>query len=657
MDVCEPNSVAAPTNSIQDTTNPPCQVQQINKVSASLSSAHIIDSDRIHNTRKLRSRKQTNPRSARDTTKVDYTTFYNSEDTTTESSPSPKRTCTVAEVSLREPTESRINAQRMITHKRLQEMSPNGSRVRLLGTATSPQPLFKPKIKTENIKHESIVKSEKQQEIDDYLAKGLCLSAHTDGSACVNIQNPNNVNVAPMSIREHRKKQRAEKALLLAGLLAKQSTMTNARNAVTDVILDTSSVQSTEVSTTTTIDSSDAPKVIETCARNAVTMAEPCGSGEKATVLELMQNEQDYTRNGNGVTDSNVNIESTNTEKATDLENTITNTPEEDITQGDQTNDVDLDKTLDYPCDIDSVESPDKSLSAFDEGNSSCFCESDSVELSVNKNNSKIYTRIKRIKPTQKPMPATNVTDSADIDMIEDTRNAELIDLSENLAETLVITDLEELMNEQDQTEINTETILPNRPMSPTGTFSYSFRGIRRKQTTPKTAGDGKYRCPACPSNWDTRGAMCEHYQLSHPQLPCDECPMTFTSPLTLARHTYKHKERPHSCTVCNETFAFNSEITQHSSKHKDRGAFFCMANGCGKEFVRLGDLNAHVIEHTGPILRCTMDVTCTYSTRNPRLFKAHENTHTRKKQYPCQICGELFNFTQQWKRHVEKFH
>ena len=132
---------------------------------------------------------------------------------------------------------------------------------------------------------------------------------------------------------------------------------------------------------------------------------------------------------------------------------------------------------------------------------------------------------------------------------------------------------------------------------------------------------------------------------------------MTFTSPLTLARHTYKHKERPYSCTVCDESFAFNSELTQHSLRHKDRGAFFCMANGCGREFVRQGDLNAHVVEHTGPVLRCTMDVTCTYSSRNPCLFKAHENTHTRAKQYPCWFCGELFNFTQQRKRHMEKHH
>ena len=544
---------------------------------------------------------------------------------------------------------SRINAQQIITRRRLQEVSPKGHRVKLIGTATSPQPLFKPKIKTESIKRENIVKSEKQQEIDDYLAKGLCLSAHTYGSACANIQNPNNVNIAPMGIREHRRKQRAEKALFLAGLLAKQATATKDRIAVTDTSSDTLVMQSTEVTTTDSSDTlptlTSVPDHNEPCARNAVMILEPCGPPSHCPVLESLHAEQEQCTDINGVTNSNVNLEITSTKDIDELDTTLTNSPEEDTTQ----HDMDLDNTLEYTSETDiALKSLASSSPIPTKG--SLTCESDSSDLVVNKTNTKTYTRTKRSKPTPEQPALPSVTDSTDIDMIEDTRNAELIDLSENLAESLVITDLEELMNEQYQPELNVEANPTDRPMSPKGTFSYSFCGIRRKQSTPKTAGDGKYRCPTCPTNWDTRGAMCEHYQSSHPPLPCDKCSMTFTSPLTLARHTYKHKERPYSCTVCDESFAFNSELTQHSSKHKDRGAFFCMANGCGREFIRQGDLNAHVVEHNGPLLQCTMDVTCTYSSRNPRLFKAHENTHTRKKQYPCRFCGELFNFTQQRK-------
>ena len=230
----------------------------------------------------------------------------------------------------------------------------------------------------------------------------------------------------------------------------------------------------------------------------------------------------------------------------------------------------------------------------------------------------------------------------------------ELCSLSDTFADNLVITDLEELMNEN---ESSPQSVLPVRPQSPRGTFTYRFQGIRCKASTPVSAGENKYKCPTCPTMWNTRGEMCEHYRKVHPPLPCTECNMTFTSPLSLARHSYKHKERPYECETCGEKFAFNSELSQHTPVHKEKGSFFCMANNCGRSFIRQGDLNSHVLTHTGPILRCELDSSCTYTTRNPRLYKAHINTHTRKKKYSCRHCGEEFNYTQQVKRHVEKYH
>ena len=298
---------------------------QLNKVSASLSAAHIIDSNRIHNTRptKPNNRKRTNPRSARSRTKVDYSNFYSSDDNATESSPSRKRMRTTAEISLREPTEARIKAQNIITRKRLQEMSPTGNRVRLIGTVTSPKPLLSPKIKTENIKRENNIKSEKQLEIDDYMAKGMCLSAHSDGSPCANIQNPNNVNFAPMSIREHRRKQRAEKALFLAGLLAKRAS-TN-RNAVTETtpkIPDNSDIQSSVVTTSITV----IPKLSELCARNVVTNIEP----DHLITPESIPQEQSHDLDRNGVTVQGVTRDVGN------------------LDQDAATGPADLDVTLDY---------------------------------------------------------------------------------------------------------------------------------------------------------------------------------------------------------------------------------------------------------------------------------------------------------------------
>ena len=298
---------------------------------------------------------------------------------------------------------------------------------------------------------------------------------------------------------------------------------------------------------------------------------------------------------GNGVTASNVAQEHTDSENNCDLNKTLSSDSFAEANV-----DTDLDKTLEYSVhkdndsetfdtfradDVNDAKSQTADTSQTDDVEVENSSESDTAELNVNKNTTKIYTHTKRTKPTLPHQPRAPVIDNTDIDMIEDTTNAELINLSENLAETLVIMDLEELMNAQDQSDTDAQTSLPARPMSPKGTFTYSFRGIRRKQSTPMTAGTNKYRCPACPSNWDTRGAMCEHYRLSHPPLPCDECSMTFTLPLTLARHSYKHRDRPYSCDTCKETFAFNSELSQHACKAQRKRRFLLYGQRMWKIF------------------------------------------------------------------------
>ena len=195
-------------------------------------------------------------------------------------------------------------------------------------------------------------------------------------------------------------------------------------------------------------------------------------------------------------------------------------------------------------------------------------------ELILNRCTSQTYSRVKKtlISRVTKDLPApTPPSLCTNIDMLEDNTNtdtnAELLNLSDTFADSLVIMDLEELMNENELTQ---QTILPTRPQSPRGSFTYRFQGIRRKSGTPVSAGENKYKCPTCPKTWNTRGKMCEHYRNSHPPLPCTDCNMTFTSPLSLAQHSYKHKERPYECEVCGEKFAFNSELSQHSPVHKE---------------------------------------------------------------------------------------
>ena len=125
-----------------------CRNQQtpvVNKVCATVSSRHIIESDRQHNTRKTRPKIRTrnNPRAPRTKTIVDYRECNDSSDASSDRWPSKsKKPLVVSTMSLSVPSESRIAAQKMITRKRLQDLSPVGSQVKLIGTAISPKPII-----------------------------------------------------------------------------------------------------------------------------------------------------------------------------------------------------------------------------------------------------------------------------------------------------------------------------------------------------------------------------------------------------------------------------------------------------------------------------------------------------------------------------------
>ena len=114
----------------------------VNKVCATVSSSNIIksESDRPHNTRKTRpkTRNRNNPRSPRKKTVVDYREYNDSSNASPAKRP-PTKKYRVANTT---SSETRIAAQKMITRKRLQDLSPVGSWVKLIGTATSPKPII-----------------------------------------------------------------------------------------------------------------------------------------------------------------------------------------------------------------------------------------------------------------------------------------------------------------------------------------------------------------------------------------------------------------------------------------------------------------------------------------------------------------------------------
>ena len=495
----------------------------INKVSASVSTDNIIETERAHNTRGRKTqRRRTNPREECKTKRIDYTKYYSSgDDSGNETSPSPKKSRSIAEISLREPTPSRLKSQSIITRQRLQELSPTRSKVRLIGTVISPRPLqLKPKIKKE-----PIVKSEKDAEIADYLSKGLCLSAHTNGSACANIQNPNNINVKPMGIREHRKKQRIEKAIYEAHMRAVKEKRINQKENKTEstnegtVIVTQAEIHNTESNSNLPLAEnqtepmnldlfssailndaiSELQQVNDSCpdaqfSGSIIKVAETPRDVEQDTelstdtpALQLFSDADDDDIDQNKAELLNINPSSSDITVYNQIAVTFrcdsaSAMPEP---QSEPESSTPTPATLDTESDNDTVIYTSDTCSPLLSGNIEQVTNLDSTtdytnqddnpsetdleEIILNKGSIKTYSRKKQSpSPSAGPPITVDSTTNTDIDMADDTTgtdmNMELLNLSDNFAESLAITDLEELM---DESETPGQTILPTRPQSP----------------------------------------------------------------------------------------------------------------------------------------------------------------------------------------------
>ena len=68
-----------------------------------------------------------------------------------------------------------------------------------------------------------------------------------------------------------------------------------------------------------------------------------------------------------------------------------------------------------------------------------------------------------------------------------------------------------------------------------------------------------------------TQSELNKHHKATHPLVQCSVCKKLCSTPNTLDRHMYKHKERKFVCRYCGDGFAFKSELEFHMTVHQTR--------------------------------------------------------------------------------------
>ena len=183
------------------------------------------------------------------------------------------------------------------------------------------------------------------------------------------------------------------------------------------------------------------------------------------------------------------------------------------------------------------------------------------------------------------------------------------------------------------------------------GTFTMKRHVLPKHSSDPR-----KFRCPfdGCERSTNTAGELNAHYRRRHPPVACSICGREFDTPSSLNKHKYTHSAPSHVCDHCGECFHFKSQYDSHVRKHLKTPSFQCMSSGCGKWFKRKGELNAHLVVHSGEIFKCEEEG-CEYSTNDPRNLRAHLRSHSDAEPFKCIYCGEGHRYEEQKKRHIKR--
>ena len=199
----------------------------------------------------------------------------------------------------------------------------------------------------------------------------------------------------------------------------------------------------------------------------------------------------------------------------------------------------------------------------------------------------------------------------------------------------------------------NAQNRTPAQSTSSKGQIKIRNISLKRRKEPSRN-----YYCSTCDDNIPYKGlqALNIHHRENHNPVQCGVCSKWCSTPESLRRHSYDHYNKTEICTVCGETFHFKSELKSHLIIHDEReGIHQCMKGGCGKRYMRKGELVAHVKTHTGKLWKCPWK-TCTYEAIDKQYLYQHKKGHS-KNNYICKYCQEGFTHYMQRKRHYEKSH
>ena len=156
----------------------------------------------------------------------------------------------------------------------------------------------------------------------------------------------------------------------------------------------------------------------------------------------------------------------------------------------------------------------------------------------------------------------------------------------------------------------DSESSSTDTPKSPGGRLIIMKHKIKKTPVTTTTSQ--KVRCTVCHMAFKDKDSLKKHHHSDHTNSQCEVCNKSFATKKSLRKHAYTHLEKQIKCSNCAQRLSFNSELEIHKIKHSTEPSFKCTVIGCDKEYFRKSKLTAHMVNHVGPLIKCSQQG-CSY--------------------------------------------